>query len=142
LINDTLVADPFSITPEKVVELPSLPVVNTGVLDTLELLIVPPPAIDPTVGLKLNRSKTAPPLTVNAVDVGNALLAPNCNVPPLTVVLPIYVFTLLRINAPTPLLVKLPPLITPDTCPSFTPTVVAVLVVLIAILPVVAPRTL
>jgi hypothetical protein len=142
LIKDTLVADPFSITPENVVEVPSLPVVSTGVLDPLELLIVPPPAIDPTVGLKLNRSKTAPPLTVNAVDVGNALLAPNCKVPPLTVVVPIYVFTLLRINVPEPLLVKLPPVITPDTCPSFNPTVVAVLVVLIVISPVVTPIAL
>jgi hypothetical protein len=115
LINDTLAANPFSITPEKVVELPSPPIDNTGVLDTLELLIVPPPAMEPTVELKLVRSKTAPPLTVNAVDVGNALLTPNCNVPPLTVVLPKYVFTLLRINTPDPLLVKLPPVITPNT---------------------------
>jgi hypothetical protein len=129
------VADPFSITPEKVVELPSPPVDNTGVLDPLELLIVPPPAIDPTVGLKLDRSKTAPPPIVNAVDVGNALPAPNCKVPPLTVVVPIYVFTLLRINVPAPLLIKLPPVITPDTCPSFTPVVVAVLVVLMVMFP-------
>ena len=93
--------------------------------------------MEPTVGLKVARSKIAPPSTVNAVDVGNALLAPNCKVPPLIVVLPTYVFILLRINVPEPLLVKLPPVITPDTCPSFTPAVVAVLVVLIAILPVV-----
>jgi hypothetical protein len=109
------VADPFSITPEKVVELPSPPVDNTGVLDPLELLIVPPPAIDPTVGLKLDRSKIAPPPTVNAVDVGILLFAPNCKVPPLTVVVPIYVFTPLIIKVPEPLLVKLPPVITPDT---------------------------
>jgi hypothetical protein len=129
------VADPFSITPEKVVEVPLPPVDNTGVLDPLELLIVPPPAIDPTVGLKLDRSKIAPPPIVNAVDVGNALPAPNCKVPPLTVVVPIYVLTLLRINVPAPLLVKLPPVITPDTCPSFTPVVVAVLVVLMVMFP-------
>jgi hypothetical protein len=98
--------------------------------------------MDPTVGLKLDRSKTAPPLTVNAVDVGNVLLAPNCNVPPLTVVVPIYVFTLLRINVPEPLLVKLPPLITPDTCPSFTPTVLDVDVLLIDIFPACASNAL
>jgi len=48
----------------------------------------------------------SPPLKISPLLEGILLLVPNCKVPPLTVVVPIYVFTLLRINTPAPLLVK------------------------------------
>ena len=57
----------------------------------------------------------SPPARTRPLVVGILFAAPKRKVPPLTVVLPKYVFTLLRINVPEPLLVKLPPVITPDT---------------------------
>ena len=89
-----------SITPENSVSEPSLPADKVW----LEaILIVPAPAIDPTVSVA-SKSYVAPLATVIAVLSDNVPVA--FKVPALIVVAPEYVFAPVKVNVPVPALVK------------------------------------
>ena len=65
-VNATLVEEPFSIIPEKVVDVLFPPAVNVGV-PAAELVTVPAPAREPSVSENPAKSKVAPLATVNAL---------------------------------------------------------------------------
>ena len=112
LVSDTLVAEPFCITPLYVVLLLFPPTVRVGV-PAVELVTDPAPANDPTVSLKPLRLKVL--ATVRALPSGITSEAPKVNVPALIVVVPEYVFAPEIMRVPVPVaLVKAPvPLIIP-----------------------------
>ena len=86
LTKATDVALPFWITPEKDVEVSLPPAVNTGV-PAAELVIVPAPAIEPTVSELPARSRV--PVMVTADAFGITPAAPSCKVPEVIVVVPV-----------------------------------------------------
>ena len=65
-VNATLVDDPFSIIPEKEVDVLFPPAVNVGV-PAAELVTVPAPESEPNVSEKPAKSKVAPLATVIAL---------------------------------------------------------------------------
>ena len=86
---------PKLITPEYVVELLSLPTVNTAVP-----VVLPDPDREPTDCANEPRAKTAPEPIVTAVLAERVLARPAVNVPPLIVVAPVYVFAPERVWVP------------------------------------------
>src|SRR3990167_3607973 len=96
------------ITPEKVVELLSAPVVNVPEPNNT----LPLPASEPMVSVISFKSNI--PSAVTAVLSDNRPEPLNCNVPALIVVVPLYVFAAANVNMPVFCLIKLPdPLNTP-----------------------------
>ena len=89
----------------------------------LPMLIVPAPAIEPSVSLKLFIAKVAPPATDRLETSANRSAAPKVNVPSFTVVEPVYVFAPERISLPAPVFERfLPaPEITPEIVPISEP---------------------
>jgi len=73
------------IAPENVVLVLSLPVVNVPAPSVTE----PAPASEPTVWLKLLRSKVPPAFTVSAPVGARLPPGPSCNVPALMIVPPV-----------------------------------------------------
>src|SRR3990167_6928237 len=79
--------------------------------------VAPPPAMEPTVSLKLLRSSTAPATSAKLTALLSEITpaAPNCIVPALIVVAPVYVLAPDKVNTPLPAFVKLPvSLMTPE----------------------------
>ena len=86
LVSATDVAEPFCITPEKVVDVLRPPAVKVGVPLAL-LVIVPAPAIEPTVSENLFKSNV--PVTTKALASFIRSEAPSFNVPAEIVVAPV-----------------------------------------------------
>src|SRR3990167_1534821 len=98
------------ITPEKVVELLSPPVVNVPE----PKVTLPAPANEPMVSDTSFKSNVPLAPTVIAVESDNRPEPLNCNVPALIVVVPLYVFAAANVNMPVPAFVNpFTPLITP-----------------------------
>ena len=102
---------PALVAPLKVVEVLSPPAVNAPVS-----VIVPPPAIDPTVSAFEFMSSV--PVMVTADPSGITPAAPSFRVPAETVVVPPYVFVADKVNVPEPDFVNANP---PDTTPETVP---------------------
>jgi hypothetical protein len=81
-------AVPSRITPLKVVELFSVPLVSVAALAAL-LVMVPAPASDPMLFEKPPRSSVPPLAAVTDELLPNADVDPARNVPPLTAVVPV-----------------------------------------------------
>jgi hypothetical protein len=79
------------------------------------------------------------PTTLNPLPVGILLLAPKRKLPPLIVVLPVYVFDPFTIKIPAPDFTKSPPRNNPLTCPSFTPEPDPLLTIVFPLLIVIVP---
>ena len=86
LVKETDVAEPSSTIPEKIVDV-LLPPVCIIVVPDDELVILPVPAIDPTVSENPFKSKT--PLMIRALESEILLDVPSFNVPSDTVVEPV-----------------------------------------------------
>src|SRR6185436_10383145 len=98
------------ITPEKAVDVLLPPVVSVPVPS----VTLPTPAREPIVSAKLFRSKTVPPATTTALVLAMRFAAPNCKVPTLIVVAPVYVLLPERVRVPAPFFMSPPvPLMTP-----------------------------
>ena len=82
LVNAPLVPE---MTPENVVEVLSPPAVNTPA----PKVMLPAPAMDPTVSELPFRLNVAPGATVTEEVFGSKLPAPSCNVPALIFVVPV-----------------------------------------------------
>ena len=87
LVNET-VPLPFWITPENTVLELSPPAVKVTA-PALELVMVPPPLIEPTAWEKPAMSKVAPLATVVVLLLPSPLAAPAFSVPPVTLVEPL-----------------------------------------------------
>ena len=88
---------PFSITPEKAVDVLSPPVVK--VTDPAALLVtVPAPAKEPMVSLKVFKSYVAPEDTVRALEFEITVDPLFFSVPALIVVAPVYVLVPESVN--------------------------------------------
>ena len=87
------VPEPFSITPAKLVEVMSPPVVSVAVVNAVEFVTRPvPPSAEarvPMATLMPARSSVAPVDKVTAEPVPKALVLPAFKVPPLIVVAPV-----------------------------------------------------
>ena len=87
------VPEPFSITPAKLVEVMSPPVVSVAVVRVVEFVTRPVPltaeAREPMATLLPARSSVVPVDKVTAEPVPKALVLPAFNVPALTVVVPV-----------------------------------------------------
>ena len=87
------VPEPFSITPAKLVEVLSPPVVRVAVVRVVEFVTRPVPltaeAREPMETLMPARSSVAPVDKVTAEPVPKALVLPAFKVPPLIVVAPV-----------------------------------------------------
>ena len=86
----------------------------------LPMLIVPAPAIEPSVSLKLLIAKVAPPATERLEASANRSAAPKVTVPSLMVVDPVYVFAPERISLPAPVFERFLP--APEITPEIVPT--------------------
>ena len=135
------VPEPFSITPAKLVEVLSPPVVSVAVVKAVEFVTRPVPpraeAREPMVTLMPARSKVAPVDKVSAEPAPKALVLPAFKVPPLTVVAPVWRLVPDSVSVPEPTLVKPPvPPISPANAVLFESPAVSVLLPKVTVVPV------
>ena len=99
------VALPFCRMPLNVVLVPSPPAVRVMLL-AAELVMVPAPAIEPT--LSENPARSSVPVMVTAEVSASTPAAPSASVPALIVVAPLWELAPESVSVPVPLLVKAP----------------------------------